>query len=233
VIVRSLILSALAVAMISAPAFCEDEDTAPAKPTRVLEGGVRGTVLLLDEGCARITLARELIQESAEKIMKEATRKDTIVMRGPNAIGNGIVIPALGGVGGVMQMGEMPIRKDRLDRYVSESEQNIAALQNYVDALQIPAEKSPALDPVYVTIRATMDEAQLHLAKLKELSAAKRLKNGPIGKEALKIYDAMQKLEKQRGQLLALANASNTKPAENSADDTTTTTTKATQETGK
>jgi hypothetical protein len=210
---RSLILSALAVIMLGSPVLSADDDTAPAKPTRVLEGGVKGTVLLFDDGCARITLARELIQETTTKIIKESTRKDTVVMRGPNAIGNGIVLPALGGVGGVLQMGELPIRKDRLERYMSETEQNIAALQSYVDALQIPAEKAGAMDPIFGTLRATMDEVQEHLTKLKDLSSAKRLKNGPIAKEALRIYDAMTKLEKQRGQLLALANAASDQTA--------------------
>lgn len=203
---RSVILSALVVAFAAVPAFAQNvTDDTPPKPTRVLEGGVKGTVLLFDEGCARITLARELIQESTTKIIKESTRKDTVVMRGPNVVGNS-VIPAFGGVGGVMQMGELPIRKERLDRYMNESEQNIAALQNYIDALQIPPDKAATLDPVYEQMRATMQDAQDHLAKLRDLSAAKRLKNGPIAKEALRIYDAMTKLEKQRNQLLALSN---------------------------
>lgn len=203
---RSVILSALVVAFAAVPAFAQDvTDDTPPKPTRVLEGGVKGTVLLFDEGCARITLARELIQESTTKIIKEASRKDTVVMRGPNVVGNS-VIPAFGGVGGVMQMGELPIRKERLDRYMNESEQNIAALQNYIDALQIPPDKAATLDPVHEQMRATMQDAQDHLAKLRDLSSAKRLKNGPIAKEALRIYDAMTKLEKQRNQLLALSN---------------------------
>jgi hypothetical protein len=211
---RSLIALAC-FALLGAPALAQEkEEDKPAKPTRVLEGGVKGTVLLFDDGCARITLARELIQESTTKIMKEATRKDTVVMRGPNAIGNGIVIPALGGAGGIMQMGEMPIRRDRLERYLSESEQNIAALQSYVDALQVPSEKDEKIDAVYVSMRATMDDVQANLAKLKELSAMKRLSNGKIGKTALKIYDAMGQLEKQRSQILALANAQTAQPAE-------------------
>ncbi len=219
-LVRKIVLSLAAIAVLSpfpTVAYADgDEDSTP-KPTRVLEGGVRGTVLLFDDGCARITLARELIQESTAKIMKEATRKDTVVMRGPNVIGNGMVIPSLGGAGGVMQMGELPIRKDRLDRFITETEQNIAALQSYVDALQIPAEKAPSLDPVYVSMRDTMQEAQDHLTKLKDLSSAKRLVNGKIGKEALRIYDAMGQLEKQRSQLLKLANALGTDAAQNSA----------------
>lgn len=212
---RSHRLHAIASAVVLTASFCtafvfaedaKDNDDPPPKPTRVYETGVKGTVLLFDDGVGKITLVREAIQESTKKIIKESTRKDTVVAHGPNYVGNGIVLPAIGGIGGVMQMGEMPIRKDRLDRYMSETEQNIAALQNYMDALQIPPTKASALDPVYTSMRATMDTVNAELDKLKELSAAKRLNNTKIAKAALHIYDAMTKLEKQRNQMLALAN---------------------------
>lgn len=179
----------------------EDESDYDAKPTRVLEGGVKGTALRLEEGLARIGLASELIEESTMKIMKESTRKDTIVVRGPNAIGNGIVLPAMGGVGGVMQFGEMPIRRDRLARFVSETEQNIAALQSYVDALIIPAEKTEAAT-AYGALRTSMETAQQQLTRLKELSAPKRLVNLKIGRAAMAINNAMADIDKQRQVLL-------------------------------
>jgi hypothetical protein len=62
------------------------------------------------------------------------------------------------------------------------------------------------MDPVYTTMRDTMQQVNDELAKLKELSTAKRLNNTKIARSALHIYDAMTKLEKQRNQLLAIAN---------------------------
>lgn len=214
----ALLLAASLVFGIAATAHAEDAEkkaepaaegtsAADSKPVRTLEGGVRGTVLLLDEGLAKINIAREMVQESTGKIMKEATRKDTIVVRGPNAIGNGIIIPAIGGSGGVMQFGEMPIRRDKLLRFLAESEQTLAALQSYVDALGIPTDKTESWGTIHGAMRLTMQDAQDHLAKLKDLSAQKKLANGKIGREALKIYDAMGQLEKQRAQLLEAANS--------------------------
>jgi hypothetical protein len=129
-------------------------------------------------------------------------------MRGPNYLGNGVVIPALGGNGGVMQMGELPIRREKLNKFLSDTEQTIVVLQNNIDALQIPPDSEPALATIHGAMRTTMTEVQDHLAKLKELSQAKRLANGKIGREALKIYDAMAQLEKQRAQLFEAANSS-------------------------
>lgn len=207
---RSILTLALTLLLSSVAAVCADEQGSGSdKPTRVLEGGVKGTVILFDEGLAKISFARELIQESTTKIMKEATRKDTIVVRGPNAIGNGIVIPAIGGVGGVMQFGEMPIRRNKLDRFIADSEQNLAALQTYVDGLVLPPGQTEPLSSTYNSMHATMAEAQAHLQILKELASQKRLANVKIGREALKIFDAMAQIEKQKSTLLDTVTALN------------------------
>lgn len=173
------------------------------KKAPMLQGGVSGTAVRIEDGLTRINLGDQAAQQSCESIMREATRKDTIIMRGPNYIGNGIVIPALGGQGGVMQMGEMPIRRDRLNRYLSQSEQNISAAQTYIDGLIIPAENSAATT-AYTSLRSSMAVAQEHLAQLKELSAQKRLMNKPIGREALAIFDAITEVEKSRSELAKL-----------------------------
>lgn len=177
--------------------------SSPAGKTPMLQGGVSGTAVRIDDGLTRINLADQAAQQSCEAIMKEATRKDTIVMRGPNYIGNGIVVPALGGQGGVMQMGEMPIRRERLNRYLSESEQNIIAAQSYIDGLIIPPENAPATD-AYTSLRSAMATAQEHLAQLKALSAQKRLLNKPIGRAALAVFDALTAVEKNRSELSKL-----------------------------
>lgn len=209
-LINSALVACLVACAITVPVRAGEDGSETDKPTRVLEGSVRGSVILFDEGMAKIGMARELVQESTAKIMKEATRKDTIVVRGPNAIGNGIVLPPLGGVGGVMQFGELPIRKDKLQRFLAESEQNLAALQSYVDGLVLPRETSSSLEESLSSMRVTMQSAQEHMQRLKELSSQKRLLNIKIGKEALKIYDAMTSLEKQKTQMLeavATANA--------------------------
>jgi hypothetical protein len=196
----------------AAPAKEDQAATPPAKDTndhsdkpatRVLEGGIKGTAVPLSEGLSRISVAAVAVQDSCMKIMKEATRKDTVVMRGPNVLPNGTVIPALGGQGGVMQFGEMPIRKDKLQRYLDGSEQTMVALQSYVDALIVPADNAQA-QSIYSDLRFAMQNAQDHLSRLKDLSSQKRLVNVKIGREALSIHDAMTAIERDRSQLAGL-----------------------------
>ncbi len=167
---------------------------------KVLQGSVKGTAIPLEEGLSKIAVAGQMVQESCMQIMKESTRKDTIVMRGPNVLPGGVVIPALGGIGGVMQMGEMPIRRDRLVRYLNQSEETLKALQTYVDALIIPADNGAA-QAVYTELRTSMQTADESFAQLKELSSMKRLTNTKIGRAALNIHDAMSAIERHRADL--------------------------------
>jgi hypothetical protein len=187
-------------------ASTSEAESADKPKGRVLEGGVKGTAVPIEEGLARIDAAGSQIQESCMQIIKEAGRKDTIVVRGPNVVGAGIVIPAIGGQGGVMQMGEMPIRRDRLERYMNNSEQSITALQSYVDALMVPNDNGKA-QLAYTDLKAQMASAQDHLSRLKELAAMKRLSNMKIGREALAIHDAIAAMQRDRSQLAQMAPA--------------------------
>lgn len=172
----------------------------------LLKGGVKGAALRTEDGLARIGQAVVEVQASCVKIMKEATRKDTIVMRGPNMVGS-VMLPPLGGQGGVMQFGQMPIRRDKLLTYIADSEAQLAALRSYLDALIIPDGKSDALSGVWAGMRSQMQIAEGHLQALKELSQAKKLVNGKIGKEALAIHDSLSSLDRSREQVLAIVQA--------------------------
>jgi hypothetical protein len=184
----------------AAPQAAGTDQAQEKKPSRVFEGGVKGTAVPFEEGLARIGAASQSVQESCVQIMKESTRKDTVVMRGPNVLPGGIVIPAIGGQGGVMQFGEMPIRRDRLERYINDTEQSIVALQSYVDALIVPSQNTQAHE-TYARVRMDLQNAQDHLIRLKELASMKKLLNGRIGREALTIHDAMGAIDRSRAQL--------------------------------
>ncbi len=191
----------------AAPGLRQSEESAPDErqltPT-ILKGGIKGAALRTEDGLSKIGEATTAVQSSCMQIMKEATRKDTIVVRGPNVLPGGVVIPPLGGVGGVMQFGEMPMRRERLARFVCESEQSIKALKNYVDALIIPEDKMDQFASIWNNVLSTVADAQEHLAKLKELSSEKKLRNTKIGREALAIHDDMTGLEKSRALMLEL-----------------------------
>jgi hypothetical protein len=101
----------------------------------------------------------------------------------------------------------MPIRRDKLLTYIADSEQQLAALRSYLDALIIPDGKADALSGVWSGMRSQMQIAEEHLQALKELSQAKKLVNGKIGKEALAIHDSLASLDKSREKVLAIVQA--------------------------
>jgi hypothetical protein len=177
---------------------------------KVLHGGVRGTAVRLEEGLELISSSSKMVQNTALELAKECTRKEEAVMRGPNYIGNGIVIPALGGMGtGIVQAGELPARKDRVDAFISAAEQGIKALRTHVDGLIVPEGSSEEMINLWRGMQSSMQAAEGNINTMRELVAQAPIKRGeikqkdakPLGQAALKVYDSMTALTKMRNQL--------------------------------
>ncbi len=175
----------------------------------VLQGGVRGSAVRLEEGLGMIEMSAKMLQGSALEIAKETTRKETVTVRGPNYIGNGIVIPAIGNPNGTMQMGELPARKDRVDGFLSSAEEAMKALRSHVDGLIIPEGSSEDMTNLWKGMQSSMQAAENNIVAMRELVAQIPVKKGeikskdakPMGRAALKVYDSMTALEKMRSKL--------------------------------
>lgn len=178
------------------------ESEAAPKP-EPLKGGVKGTAIRLEDGLKTISISTKMVQTSTGEIMKEVTRKETTVAKPANYIGNGIVIPALGGdPTGVVRVGELPARRKRLEAFIGSSEESFAVLQNHVDALIVPNELGfEEAHKLWEGMRSALGAARGNLNKLKELSAQEKLENKAIGKSALAVYDSMTAVEKMREQM--------------------------------
>lgn len=178
----------------------------------VLQGGVRGSVVRLEEGLVMVESSSKMVQGSALEIAKEVTRKETAVVRGPNYIGNGIVIPAIGNPNGTMQLGEAPARKEKVDRFLVTAEEALKALKTQVDGLIIPEGAPEDLHNLWSGMQSTMKVAETNVAAMRELANLQPPKREEIprkdakqiGRAALKVYDSMTALDKMRTQILAI-----------------------------
>jgi len=177
---------------------------------KVLQGGVRGSAVKLEEGLEMIDSSSKLIQGSALLLTQECTRKEQTVMRGPNYIGNGIVIPALGGNGsGIVMAGELPARKDKVEAFLSTVEDGIKALKTHVDGLIIPEGSADEMTKLWQSMQGAMQTAETNIATMREIVAQVPAKKGeikqkdakPLGRAALKVYDSMTELIKARKQM--------------------------------
>jgi hypothetical protein len=189
------------------PVFAQDTVTGAAAPEptpqgTVLQGGVRGAALLFEDGLKKMGEATDSIQGSALRVINEVSRKETIAVRGPNYIGNGIVIPALPNASGTMQFGNLPARAKYLKSFMNQATYYVELLQNEVDALIIPDTRTPEMDRLWSRIRVGMQEIQGHLASLKDLTAGPRFNNDKIAREALAIHDGAREINKLRRQLI-------------------------------
>lgn len=175
----------------------------------VLQGGVRGSAIKLEEGLVMIESSAKMVQAPALEIAKECTRKETAVMRGPNYIGNGIILPAIGNPNSTVQIGELPARKDKVDEFLSIAEQSMKALRTHVDGLIIPEGSPEDMHNLWKGMQSTMQAAENNINAMRALVAEIPAKKGeikqkdakPLGQAALKVYDSMTALEKMRGQL--------------------------------
>lgn len=220
---NTIFLSILLVCSVQ-PAFC-DEEPAPAEATgtasetasdnkssgTVLQGGVKGSAVRLEEGLSMVEVSSKVVQGSALEIAKEVTRKETAVVRGPNYIGNGIVIPAIGNPNGTMQMGEAPARRDKVDRFIANAEDAVKALRSQVDGLIIPEGSPQDLHNLWQGMQSTMAAAEANINSMRELAnqtpankeEINRKDAKQIGRAALKVYDSMTALDKMRTKILA------------------------------
>lgn len=173
-------------------------------PKTTLKGGVRGAALLTVDGLVGIETDAKVLQTNVFEIMKECTRKETAVMRGPNYIGNGIVIPAIGGPSGMVQVGDLPARRDKLEAFLASSEEVFNVLQNHMDALIIPENPPEQMANLWTGMRSTLEATKGNIEKMKELLAQHKFDKKQVGRAALKVYDSMTALEKMRSQILGL-----------------------------
>ncbi len=192
----------------------EGKTPEPANPSReteaaktTLKGGVRGAAILTEDGLASLEGDAKVLQTTVYEIMRECTRKETAVVRGPNYIGNGIVIPAIGGPSGMMQIGDLPARRDKLEAFLGSSEEVLNVLQNHMDALIIPENPPEQMANLWTGMRSTLQSAHGNIDKMKELLAVHKFDKKLVGRAALHIYDSMTALEKMRAQILAMVQA--------------------------
>lgn len=176
---------------------------------KILKGGVRGSAIKLEEGLVMIETSAKMVQDPALEIAKECTRKETAVMRGPNYIGNGIVIPAIGNPNGTVQIGELPARKDRVEAFLSTAEEAMKALRSHVDGLIIPEGSPEEMQNLWRGMQTSMQAAENNINSMRELISQTPVKKGeikqkdakPLGRAALKVFDSMTALQKMRSQL--------------------------------
>ena len=178
----------------------------------VLQGGVRGSAVRLEEGLGMVEMSSKMVQSSALEIAKEVTRKETVTVRGPNYIGNGIVIPAIGGPNGTMQLGDLPARKEKVERFIVNAEESIKALKSQVDGLIIPEGSAAELSNLWRGMQSTMKVAETNIGVMRDLSAQtpsgkeeiNKKDSKQIGRAALKVYDSMTALDKMRTQMFSI-----------------------------
>lgn len=194
-------LGASAFADDAAPAATDSTGTTAAAPgdsagKQMIKGGVRGAALRTEDGLVKIGQSSRQVRLSAMDLMSEVTRKDMVHVSSPNVLPNGVVINPVPSPSGMIPMGNLPARKKRVDFFMQQIGQSLALLQNEVDALIIPEDKAAQLSDKWSQVRGQMQVVQTSYASLKDLTAGDKYDNKQIGKNALNIYETMDRIQK-------------------------------------
>ena len=178
--------------------FAQATEGGDPSASTVLKGGVRGAALLTEDGLKKIGATSGSLESSAMRVFGEANRKDTITVRGPNVINGSVIIPAIPNPSGTMQFGQLPPREKFMRSFMNQIAYNVELLQNEIDALILPDNKSPQLEQAWSQIRASMDQVQAHLAELKSLTEGTKYDTDRISREASGVYQGARKIDKLR-----------------------------------
>jgi hypothetical protein len=198
----TLSLGLSAVADEAAPASA---DTAAATTTaapadsadkQMIKGGVRGAALRTQDGLVKISQSSRQVRLSSMDLMSEVTRKDMVHVSSPNVLPNGVVINPVPSPSGMIPMGNLPARKKRVDFFMQKIGESLSLLQNEVDALIIPEDQGPQLSEKWTQVRQQLQVVQTSYASLKDLTAGDTYDNKQIGKNALNIYETMDRIQK-------------------------------------
>jgi hypothetical protein len=193
--------------LILAPVWAQEAPVAPspspASDSNLLKGGVKGAALRTEDGLIKMGEAVQDIRQASGDMIYEVTRKNNVVVRGPNVIGPGVIIPAMPNASGMIQMGTLPARKKQMESFLNRLGYSIQMLQNEIDALIIPDDKMAEVSDSWNQIRQGMEGVQTSLAELKVLCQdPNHYDNDKIGKRALYIYDQINVINGQRKQVL-------------------------------
>lgn len=191
------------------PAVQQTAEQTSVDGSKMLKGGVRGAVLIMEDGLQKMGESTSEIQRSTQMMMEEVTRKQTQTVRSPNVLPGGIVIQPFPGPSGTIQLGNLPPRKKKMDYLMNLLEYHFKLLSNEVDALMIPEEKFPSIATEWNQIVALKKEIGDSFDQLRDLCVGKSYDNDRIGKQALRIYDKTNSMDRLRRQVIKTVAAGN------------------------
>lgn len=163
-----------------------------------IKGSVRGAAVLTSDGLRKIADTSAVIKRVAELIAGEVNRKDEVVTKVPNFVPGGGVIPPVPQPSGTMLAGDLPARKEVLDRFMRQISYKVELLHNTIDALIIPPDRQKDLEPLWAKIKLNMIELQKHYELLSAATREPPYNKTKIGRAALSVFDCAERIEKLR-----------------------------------
>jgi len=181
-----------------------DDSSSPAASGKTLQGGVRGTVMLTEDGLKRIGETTHELRRWSLQLVGETSKKETVPVLPPNVLPNGVVIPAIPQPSGTIQMGHVPATRGMVGLLMSRTEYQVKLLRNEVNALIIPDNKMEAVAEPWGRIRGLTKEIISSYRQLKTLTTAPSYDDDKIARAASDIYYKAEDINKLRKKVMKI-----------------------------
>lgn len=194
---RHRIFAAVALAVSLSCAVAPSWAAAGKESKSSLSGGVSQAVIDCHSGLKEMARGAKLMERAALDLAGEVEITEYVVATQPDVIGP-IIVPSVAfpeKQEGFAQL-DQP-KKKWLDYVIHEMTPLIKILASDVDALQLPPDASDDMKACVTEIKAQLADTQKHFDNVGPLTEKPPFDNLKIGKEAVGIYDNMQKISAQ------------------------------------
>lgn len=189
-----------------APAKDASKNEAPTTATNNASNPLSGNIkhVHIDTLLREVSDTSHHLKRAALDLIGEVERQNLTIVAEPDVIGP-MIIPAAPDVTGTIATGDLlPPRKKWVDYFTQEIGKLQAILFSDVNQVQFDDVLQPDATETWNEIVTLIDAIDGHYKNLVTASQAKKLDNLAIGKEALYIYDSMNRVEKLRKKLTIL-----------------------------
>lgn len=187
-----LVAAAIAVQAVLVP-------TAQAKDSSksALSGGVSQAVMDAHSGLKEMARGAKLMERAAMDMVGEVEITEYVVATQPDAIGP-LIVPSVSFPEKNIGFAQMDQPKKKwLDYVIHMMTPLVKMMQTDADALQLPPDASDDMKKCLAAIKEQLADTQKHFDNFAPLCEKPPFDNIKIGKEALGIYDDMQRVEGQ------------------------------------
>ena len=179
-------------------------------PPTTLQGNIQGGATEDLERLHDIGVTVHHLEQMLKGLLYEAQRQDMVVVAEPDVIGP-MIIPAIPGPSGMLNMGYLPPRKKWVDYFMGEIEQLIPMLDHELNSMPRPAATDAELEAAFVTMFNAARDFNPPWSLLETATKGPDYKNADISNAGSGLWAQLNEFKKEKNKVFHLLKAESRK----------------------